>query len=284
MRALNRVVLLLALVLGLPAMAHAQASIAGTVKDASGAVLPGVTVEASSPALTEKTRTVVTDSTGTYRIVDLRPGSYTVTFALTGFATVKREDIQLTGTFTAAVNVELKVGGVAETITVSGQSPIVDVQNAVEQRVMSKEVVDAIPVGRSHQSLAILIPGLSTSTGINAQTQDVGGTNNIRLANAFTIHGGRTSDANIMQDGMQVRNIGSFANLTNMFPDMGATQEMTIGAATMRPCPACTVRLTPHSSREANCQRRGLPGIARHPRHGRDHFRFVVGHFSHRLD
>ena len=231
MRALNRVVLVFVLALGLPAVARAQASIAGTVKDTSGAVLPGVTVEAASPALTEKTRTAVTDSTGTYRIVDLRPGTYTVSFSLTGFATVKREDIQLTGSFTAAVNIEMKVGGVAETITVSGESPIVDVQSAVEQRVMTKEVVDAIPVGRSHQSLAILIPGLSTSTGINAQTQDVGGTNNIRLANSFTIHGGRTSDSNIMQDGMQVRNIGSFANLTNMFPDMGATQEMTIDYA-----------------------------------------------------
>ena len=96
---------------------------------------------------------------------------------------------------------------------------------------MQKEVIDAIPVGRSHQSLAMLIPGLSTSTGINAQTQDVGGTNNLRLANAFTIHGGRTSDSNMQQDGFQVRNIGSFANLTNMFPDMGATQEMTIDYA-----------------------------------------------------
>jgi hypothetical protein len=231
MPALKRIPLLLAFTLGLPSLAYAQASIAGTVKDTSGAVLPGVTVEASSPALTEKTRSAVTDSTGTYRIVDLRPGSYAVTFSLSGFSTLKREDIQLTGTFTATVNAELKVGGVAETITVSGESPIVDVQNAVEQRVMTKEVVDAIPVGRSHQSLAVLIPGLSTSTGINAQTQDVGGTNNIRLANAFTIHGGRTSDANIMTDGMQVRNIGSFANLTNMFPDMGATQEMTIDFA-----------------------------------------------------
>ena len=106
MRTLNRVVLLVVFALGAPAVAHAQASIAGTVKDASGAVLPGVTVEASSPALTEKTRSVVTDSTGTYRIIDLRPGTYTVTFALTGFATVKREDIELAGTFTAAVNVE----------------------------------------------------------------------------------------------------------------------------------------------------------------------------------
>ena len=94
-------------------------------------------------------------------------------------------------------------------------------QSATQQRVLQKEVIDAIPVGRSHQSLAILIPGLSTSAGINPVTQDVGGTNNLRLANAFTIHGGRTSDSNIQSDGFQVRNIGSFANLTNMFPGHG---------------------------------------------------------------
>ena len=231
MRALSRMLLVALWSLVVPAAAFAQASIAGTAKDPSGAVLPGVTVEASSPALIEKTRSVVTDGTGQYRIVDLRPGTYTVTFTLQGFATVKREGIDLAGSFTATVNAELKVGAVSETVTVSGESPIVDVQNATQQRVMQKEVVDAIPVGRSHQSFAVLIPGLSTSTGINAQTQDVGGTNNIRLANAFTIHGGRTSDSNVQQDGFQVRNIGSFANLTNMFPDMGATQEVTIDYA-----------------------------------------------------
>jgi hypothetical protein len=214
-----------------PTAALAQGSIAGAARDPSGAVLPGVAVEASSPALIEKTRSVVTDGAGQYRIVDLRPGTYTVTFMLQGFATVKREGIDLAGSFTATVNAELKVGTVSETVTVTGESPIVDVQNAAQQRVMQKEVVDAIPVGRSHQSFAVLIPGLSTSTGINAQTQDVGGTNNIRLANAFTIHGGRPSDSNVQQDGFQVRNIGSFANLTNMFPDMGATQEVTIDYA-----------------------------------------------------
>ncbi len=168
---------------------------------------------------------------GQYQIVDLRPGSYSVTFTLAGFSTVKREGIELTGSFTATVNADLKLGGVEETITVTGESPIVDVQNASVQRVMQKEVFDAIPVGRSHQSLAILIPGLSTTAGINPVVQDVGGTNNLRLANAFTIHGGRTTDSNIQIDGFQIRNIGSFGNLTNMFPDMGATQEMTIDYA-----------------------------------------------------
>src|SRR5437867_21016 len=206
MRALNRMLWVVCF-LALPAAAYAQASIAGTVKDTSGAVLPGVTVEASSAALIEKTRSVVTDGTGQYRIVDLRPGTYVVSFTLPGFATVKREGIELTGTFTATVNADLRVGAVSETVTVQAESPIVDIQSATQQRVMQKDVVDAIPVGRSHQSLAVLIPGLSTTAGIIAVTQDVGGTNNIRLANSFTIHGGRTTDANIMSDGMQVRNI-----------------------------------------------------------------------------
>jgi hypothetical protein len=214
-----------------PALALAQASITGVVRDPSGAVLPGVTVEASSPVLIEKVRSVTSDGSGQFRIVDLRPGTYAVSFALPGFSTVRREGIELTGSFSATVNAELRVGGVTETVTVTGQSPIVDVQSAAKQQVLQKDVIDAIPVGRSHQSLAILIPGLSTSTGINAQTQDVGGTNNIRLANAFTIHGGRTTDSNVQLDGFQIRNIGSFANLTNMFPDMGATQEMTIDYA-----------------------------------------------------
>ena len=231
MPALNRTLRAMALILVVPAVASAQATIAGTARDSSGAVLPGVTVEAASPALIEKVRTVVTDGTGQYQIVDLRPGSYSVTFSLPGFSTVKREGIELTGSFTATVNADLKLGGVEETVTVTGESPIVDVQNATAQRVMQKEVVDAIPVGRSHQSLAILIPGLSTTAGINPVVQDVGGTNNLRLANAFTIHGGRTTDSNIQIDGFQIRNIGASPNLTNMFPDMGATQEMTIDYA-----------------------------------------------------
>src|SRR5580693_5589559 len=112
----------------LPAASYAQSAIAGVVKDAQGAVLPGVLVEASSPALIEKTRSVTTDGTGQYKIVDLRPGSYSVTFTLAGFTTIMRQGIELTGSFTATVDVQLPVGGVAETLTVTGSSPIVDVQ------------------------------------------------------------------------------------------------------------------------------------------------------------
>src|SRR5882762_1791223 len=119
-----------------PAGLNAQtgASIAGTVKDATGQVIPGVTVEAASPALIEKTRAAVTDGTGQYKIVGLVPGIYTVTFTLAGFSTFKREGIELGGSFVASVNAELKVGTVAETITVTGETPIVDVQSANVQR------------------------------------------------------------------------------------------------------------------------------------------------------
>ena len=135
-------------VLFLPATVWAQAetgNIAGVARDPSGAVMPGVTVEAASPALIEKIRSVVSDDTGQYRIVDLRTGTYSVTFSLTGFSTVKREGIELTGTFVATVNADLKVGALAETITVTGESPIIDVQSAKVQQTVSKDVLAAIP-------------------------------------------------------------------------------------------------------------------------------------------
>src|SRR5262249_61113442 len=113
--------------LSLPSAAFAQASIAGLVKDSSGAVLPGVTVEAASPALIEKVRSVVTDGSGQYRIVDLRPGTYEVTFSLSGFAPLKREGVELTGSFTATIDAELKVGSLAETVAGVREAPIGDV-------------------------------------------------------------------------------------------------------------------------------------------------------------
>src|SRR5919201_3365059 len=114
-------------------------SIVGAVKDASGAVLPGVTVEVASPALIERTRASVTDGQGLYRIGDLRPGVYTVTFTLPGFSTLKREGLELTAGFTATVNADLKVGELAETITVSGETPVVDLQNVRQQTTLSRE-------------------------------------------------------------------------------------------------------------------------------------------------
>src|SRR5215210_2406670 len=136
------------LVLAAPVtFAQSGSSIAGVVKDSSGAVLPGVTVEAASPALIEKVRTVVTDGDGQYKVVGLVPGAYSVTFTLTGFNTVKREGIELTSSFTATVNADMRVGSLQETITVTGETPTVDIQNVVQQRVMTRDVISAIPAG-----------------------------------------------------------------------------------------------------------------------------------------
>ena len=155
----------------IPTAVLAQASIAGVVQDTSGAVVPGVTVDAASPVLIEKVRSVVTDGSGHYRIVDLRPGSYTVTFTLTGFNTVKREGIELTGSFTATVNADLRPGALEETVTVTGEAPIVDVQTAKQERVITHEIGDALPTSRLQSSFAVLIPGVYSGGGRRHQRQ-----------------------------------------------------------------------------------------------------------------
>src|SRR5436309_4664717 len=228
MRALIKVLFAIVWFVILPAAAYAQASITGTVTDASGGVLPGVTVEASSPALIEKVRSVSTDGTGQYRIVDLRPGTYTVTFALSGFSTVKREGIVLTGTFTASVNAEMRVGAVSETITVSGEAPTVDVQNTNAQRALSKDVLDAIPAGRSHLTQAVLVPGLTTTQGAaRGNLMDVGGTRNLQNT-LISIHGGRDGDTRVMIDGVRIGNMSGAGQWHNFVPDQGSTQEVVI--------------------------------------------------------
>src|SRR3954470_14065551 len=147
----------------LPTLAFAQAALTGTVKDASGAVLPGVTVEASSPALIEKTKSAVTDGTGQYRVVDLRPGTYSLTFTLPGFTTVKREGLELTGASTLTIAVEMRVGGLEETITVSGETPVVDVQNARREMVIQNETIHHRPLTRAAGALLNVTPGINVS-------------------------------------------------------------------------------------------------------------------------
>lgn len=212
-----------------PDMARAQGgSITGVVTDTSGAVLPGVTVEAASPALIEKARSVVTDGSGQYRIIDLRPGSYTVTFTLPGFSSVKREGIELTGSFVATVDASLRVGALEETITVTGQTPVVDVQTTTSQRVMTAEVINSIPVGRSHLNYSVMIPGLSSNQGASrGSTMDVGGTNNLQNT-LISMHGGRRSDTRLMIDGVRVGNAAGEGQWTNYVPDTGSAQEVSI--------------------------------------------------------
>jgi hypothetical protein len=199
-----RVALVVAFV-GVPGSALAQTalgSIAGVVRDATGAVLPGVTVEASSPALIEKVRAAQTDAEGRYQVIELRPGIYTVTFQLEGFNTVRREGIELTTGFTAAVNADLQVGSMAETITVSGQSPVVDLQNTKQQVVMTRDVIDNVPTGRSFQNLGVLIPGVTGGQVVGSPiNQDVGGSSGQSFM-TLAIHGGRQTDQRIDLDGM----------------------------------------------------------------------------------
>jgi hypothetical protein len=176
-------------------------AIAGVVRDATGAVLPGVTVEAASPALIEKVRTVVTDDQGNYKIVDLRPGTYSVTFTLTGFSTIRREGIELTTGFTAPVNADMKLGSLEETITVTGASPVVDTQNTRQQAVLTREVLDTVPTGKATPGYAALIPGVTVSG--SQRSVDVGGSAGEGTI-AMAIHGNRAADERIQLDGMGV--------------------------------------------------------------------------------
>ena len=209
----------------LPSVAHAQAtaSIAGVVTDASGAVLPGVTVEASSPALIEKVRSVVTDGSGQYRLEQLRGGVYAVTFTLPGFNTIKREGLELAGSFAASVNAEMRVGAVEETVTVTGETPIVDIQSANRQRVINQELLEAIPTGRTPQVAAFMIPG------VNLNNVDVGGTNIINTTGgSMSIHGGSVGDTRILIDGITTANAEGTGWAANMLPNMGSTQEVAV--------------------------------------------------------
>jgi hypothetical protein len=209
----------------LPASALAQASIAGVVKDASGAVLPGVTVEASSEALIEKVRSVTTDGNGQYKVVDLRPGTYSVTFTLAGFSVVKREGIELTGSFNATVNAEMAVGALTETIIVASESPIVDVQSATRQQTLNNEVIGAIPGAKIYTAIMALVPGITASG-----TNDVGGISG-PLVVTFAVHGGRGNEGRLQVDGIGVGAALNGSGTGYYVSDIGNAQEVTVSTS-----------------------------------------------------
>jgi hypothetical protein len=208
------VILLLA-----PALVSAQSSFSGIVRDTSGAVLPGVTVEASSPVLIEKTRTAVTDGEGRYSIVDLRPGTYTVVFSLTGFNTFRREGLDLPANFTMAINADLRVGSLEESITVTGDAPVVDVQSTQRTQVLNRDLLDALPTARNYSGLAALMPGVRMSN------TDVGGNQQMEQI-YMTVHGSRQTDTTVQVDGLQMNSLMNDGQVQAYFSD-AANAEVT---------------------------------------------------------
>jgi hypothetical protein len=224
MKALRHLGWALVCMLALPATAGAQqgASIGGIVTDSSGGVMPGVTIEASSPVLIEKVRTAVSDGSGRYQFVDLQPGLYTVSFSLQGFSNVRREGIRLTAGFAASVNVELSAGVLSETITVSGSSPMVDVRNVAQTQVMTREVLDSTPTARVIGSLMTLVPGVTITTA-GGPNVDAGGTAGYTYA-AAQIHGSSQYDQTIGTYGIPMVLLDNIGKSRINLPD-GTVQE-----------------------------------------------------------
>jgi hypothetical protein len=222
MRTTIRTLLLLVIAAIVPSAAWAQATLAGTVKDASGGVLPGVTVEASSPALIEKSRSATTDSTGQYRIESLQPGSYTVTFTLGGFSTVKRENVALSGTGVIKIDADLKVGGVAETITVTGATPVVDVQSTKTAVTLDNETMRNMPSVRSYSYVLTAVPGIQSNiTDVNTGP----------VFAIFPVHGGRGVESRLTVEGMNISNPPGGNQPPNYTADIGNATEVTVQTA-----------------------------------------------------
>ena len=202
--------------LSAPAFAQ-QAMLAGVISDGSGGVLPGVTVEVSSPALIEKVRSAVSDGTGQYRIVALPPGTYAVSYALAGFNTVRREGVALTGNATTTVNIELRVGAIEESVVVTGESPIVDVQNARRQQVIAGQVLSTLPTSRSYNNILQLVPSVAAGDG------------NIQLRPTmllFTAHGGSAQDGRLTVDGINTGSSRGGSGVSSYVPDVQNASEV----------------------------------------------------------
>jgi hypothetical protein len=217
-RVLIRSLVAMALLGAGASMASAQ-SLAGTVRDTSGGVLPGVTIEASSPALITKVRTGVTDETGQYRIPDLPPGTYKVSFTLPSFATVVREGVELAGAGVMTISAEMRVGSVSESVTVTGESPVVDIQTARQQTVINGDVVRALPASRSYGNYIAALPAIqATGFGGGAAT----------INNFFSARGGRNTEGLIQLDGMNVGAPGNGGGVSGYLYDMGNSTEVQV--------------------------------------------------------
>ena len=216
--------------LGLPSTVFGQAVVTGVVTDESGAVLPGVTVEARSPALIERVRSTVTDSSGRYRIIELPHGAYDLTFTLQSFATVKRTGLELEGTFTATVNLAMKVGGIEQVVTISAETPTVNISSAKQEDVLRREEMAALPIARDWFSIATLVPGM-----VLGGSQDIGGLASTKgiVQTPFAVHGGasagRGTEGRLMVDGLSTGASALFGTGSGAYmPDITNAQEVSV--------------------------------------------------------
>src|SRR5438105_6582306 len=204
----------------LPAVVYGQTSqsaLAGVVKDTTGAVLPGVTVEAASPALIERVRSVTTDTSGLYRIVELRPGTYTITFTLPGFNSVRVQNFELRADFVATVNADMKVGELNETITVTGEAPLVDVQSTTKSAVYNKKVIESLPNNRQIQSLAMTTPDVVGGQNIDGPA-----------SRSLSVPGSRIAETNSAIDGMSDRRGAAGGQAVTFYMNEGSVQEVSV--------------------------------------------------------
>src|SRR5262245_47574401 len=220
-----RVIAASAGILLLPTLVFAQATIAGVVRDPSAAVLPGVSVEASSSVLIEKTRSVVTDGTGQYRITDLPPGTYEMTFSLTGFTTVKREGLEVSGSGVVTINADLRVGALEETLTVTGQSPIVDTQSVRREVVLNNETLSTLPATRGYGSALAAVPALNSGGVAGANAQSAPTTPSMTF---FTAHGGPSGEGRVMTSGLTVAAPFGGGGVSDVTYDTANADEMQV--------------------------------------------------------
>jgi hypothetical protein len=203
----------------IPSLALAQkASLTGIVRDTSGAVLPGVTVEASSPALIEKVRSAVSDGSGQYRIIDLDPGTYQVTFSLAGFTKVVRGGVQMAGSAVFTINAEMRVGALEETITVTGETPVVDVQSTKREVVLRSDVIETIPATRTVGSLLNITPGITVDNNGLAPTPTM---------TFFSARGGPTNEGRMTVNGMTVAAAFNGGGVSSYILDTVGADEVT---------------------------------------------------------
>ncbi len=220
MRSVSSIVLCSLVLFSAPAVAQVQTgSIVGIVTDTSNAIMPGVLVSLSGERLIGGPQTFTTDATGAYRFDRLPPGDYTVKFELQGFRPVERAAIRVNAAFVATVNIKLEVGSVAETITVTGESPTIDTRSNLQQTIMNQEVLEGVPTGRDPWSLAKLIPGVQVAT------YDVGGTQSIQQS-ALSAHGSNTNDVSYNIDGATVNWPGGGGGATMLYYDQGMFEEV----------------------------------------------------------